>query len=398
MHNTKDKQLDKHILNTLETKECSLENDLLNIDSKLEEIKNMIYANNKSVIGVTAQYGGGKTFFAKCLQDKLDQGGIVTTKYIDLWKNDYKDPFITLASEMLEIIKDKEERNKFLSTTSNCIKSLLKKTSFGGSFFGFKVDIPLEDVKDMLLGKEKDEIKKLKEEIKKVTEKKKIVFLVDEIDRCRSEFAIEFLERIKHFFDIDNIVFILFINNAYINNLTCSYISNYGTSSSFISKFINKIIPLNFSDYEGFIKNIFHVISADFKDQGRYSVYYRSVQKIINYYNISLRDIKQIFINDYAKFIIKFERSFYADMPVSKDFIKGSIIFLIYVIKAKRIDEFHNIKNGNMTYLKNLIPELQKAGLYQDYIDDVQEYIDFEEFENSDSYTKEIKYNFRLML
>jgi predicted KAP-like P-loop ATPase len=33
-------------------------------------------------------------------------------------------------------------------------------------------------------------------------EKKPLVFIVDELDRCKPEFAIRLIERIKHFFDI----------------------------------------------------------------------------------------------------------------------------------------------------------------------------------------------------
>lgn len=36
-----------------------------------------------------------------------------------------------------------------------------------------------------------------------------LVFIIDELDRCRPDFAIRLIERIKHFFDIPKIVFVL---------------------------------------------------------------------------------------------------------------------------------------------------------------------------------------------
>ena len=38
---------------------------------------------------------------------------------------------------------------------------------------------------------------------------KKIIFFIDELDRCRPTFAIELLEVIKHLFNIDNCIFII---------------------------------------------------------------------------------------------------------------------------------------------------------------------------------------------
>ena len=39
-----------------------------------------------------------------------------------------------------------------------------------------------------------------------------LIFIIDELDRCRPTFAIELLERVKHIFDVPNMVFVLGIN------------------------------------------------------------------------------------------------------------------------------------------------------------------------------------------
>ena len=41
-----------------------------------------------------------------------------------------------------------------------------------------------------------------------------LVFIIDELDRCRPTFAIELLERVKHIFDVPNIVFVFGINRS----------------------------------------------------------------------------------------------------------------------------------------------------------------------------------------
>ena len=52
-----------------------------------------------------------------------------------------------------------------------------------------------------------------------------LVFIVDELDRCRPTFAIELLERVKHIFDIPSIVFVFGINR---DELEKSFASVYG--------------------------------------------------------------------------------------------------------------------------------------------------------------------------
>ena len=97
------------------------------------------------------------------------------------------------------------------------------------SFFKNKVGIDLgdlspEELETRLEGISKDyaqcvatreELKsaltKLGEEVKGKTHKPLLV-IVDELDRCRPTYAIELLERIKHLFCIENIVFILGID------------------------------------------------------------------------------------------------------------------------------------------------------------------------------------------
>jgi len=45
------------------------------------------------------------------------------------------------------------------------------------------------------------------------------------LDRCRPDFAIRLIERIKHFFDIKNIVFVLVMDKAQFSKVVCH---NYG--------------------------------------------------------------------------------------------------------------------------------------------------------------------------
>lgn len=65
-----------------------------------------------------------------------------------------------------------------------------------------------------------------------------IVIFLDELDRCRPDFAVRTLERIKHFFDVPKVVFVLLINRA---QLVAAIKGLYGArldAEGYLAKFI----------------------------------------------------------------------------------------------------------------------------------------------------------------
>jgi DNA-binding transcriptional regulator YhcF (GntR family) len=88
----------------------------------------------------------------------------------------------------------------------------------------------------------RDELKTVVEQLTATnTDQKqtKLVFFIDELDRCRPTFAIELLERVKHIFDVPNIIFILSIDKQ---QLEASVKAVYGAESKaaeYLRRFIN---------------------------------------------------------------------------------------------------------------------------------------------------------------
>lgn len=84
----------------------------------------------------------------------------------------------------------------------------------------------------------------MKKILKKICENKKIIIMVDELDRCKPTFAIELLEVIKHLFDVENMVFIFALD---IKQLSYSVQSVYGTgidSTGYLCRFFDYISKL----------------------------------------------------------------------------------------------------------------------------------------------------------
>lgn len=87
--------------------------------------------------------------------------------------------------------------------------------------------------------KEKQSLQYFKEALAKITSKldKPLVFIVDELDRCKPEFAIRLIERIKHFW-YPKVVFILAINKTQLEESINNFYG-FSNTANYLEKFID---------------------------------------------------------------------------------------------------------------------------------------------------------------
>jgi hypothetical protein len=68
---------------------------------------------------------------------------------------------------------------------------------------------------------------------------KPLLFFIDELDRCRPTFAIELLERVKHLFDIENMVFVLSIDKKQLEAITAAVYGERIDATEYLRRFID---------------------------------------------------------------------------------------------------------------------------------------------------------------
>tara|TARA_R110002096_G_scaffold17921_9_gene61707 strand:+ start:115 stop:1590 length:1476 start_codon:yes stop_codon:yes gene_type:complete len=192
------------------------------------------------VLNLNAEWGAGKSYFlANLARQLLEQRHLVVK--IDAWKDDHaSDAFLPLLAAVKELFKD-ERVKEFSNPEFEKIRD--KVLRIGGRLaFGFaRIGVPLllgaggavgmaaaevvRDVASQELGAESlSDFERQQAEIDKFCEALKelaaqietsadiaapIFFLVDELDRCRPSFAVQFLERIKHLFAVPKIIFVV---------------------------------------------------------------------------------------------------------------------------------------------------------------------------------------------
>ncbi len=123
-----------------------------------------------------------------------------------------------------------------------------------------------------------------------------IYILIDKLDRCRPNHAISLIERIKHLFFVENIVFII---AKYTSQLKHAVSVVYGldfNGTKYIQRFFDRIYRFDNPDTESFLNKLFHTfqvdaekLSAPVDDPKRY------FSDIMTSCHVTLRDIERNF-------------------------------------------------------------------------------------------------------
>lgn len=241
---------------------------LLQIVNKIKHFsfeKTNEYDNVENVLLVQGGYGTGKTFFAKKLNDCLLGEG-VDSVYFSAWEKDYvNQPFVVISRVILkEIFKNKnivKNAEKFISDKFKKIMNYIISKDFniklGTGPLEVDTNISLQEIINAIKD-QKDPIAEFKDDLSTLINKlknKKLVLIVDELDRCRPDYAMKVLEIIKHFFDIDGLIVIVLSNIKALNNSVKSLYNfeNNNNEESYLTKFFVDKVILNPINYEKFI-------------------------------------------------------------------------------------------------------------------------------------------------
>lgn len=228
---------------------------LLQIVNKIKDFsfeKTNEYDNVENVLLVQGGYGTGKTFFAKKLNDYLLGEGIDSV-YFSAWENDYvNDVFANIS---INFYKYFAEKNKINTNVKEILNNAYDFVKIIGDL---TTNSNLSKLLEFFEKDQKDPIADFKEELAKLIselENKKLVLIVDELDRCRPDYAMKVLEIIKHFFDIDGLIVIILSNIKALNNSVKSLYNfeNNNNEESYLTKFFVDKVILNPINYEKFI-------------------------------------------------------------------------------------------------------------------------------------------------
>lgn len=223
------------------------------------------------VLAVDSPWGSGKTVFVKQLSilnketisaPRIDNNVLLqykdkyATYYFNAWENDYiEDPLQALILNMIDTIDTSGLNANGLKKAYKAINAagFIKKVTLDG------ID-PSKMTKNDII-KEASLVAKRKQYIQDLVDKyvtkkeKRLLFIVDELDRCRPSFAVNLLEAIKHYFSSSNIVFVVATNNAQLAHTVCKYYGSSFDGAAYLDRFFDYSISLQRPNVDQYITN-----------------------------------------------------------------------------------------------------------------------------------------------
>ncbi|MDU6115922.1 MAG: P-loop NTPase fold protein [Paeniclostridium sordellii] len=299
----------------------SFSEDVFNRKYIAENLTKIIESKSKPmVISLDSEWGTGKTTFVTMWKELLDNDSNYNSKfntlYFNAWEHDYiKDPLLAIFSEIESQVKEEDSKlKKHLDNVKNKAKPYAKiaattslKVVTAGMLNLDNVNLGNYNESQLIelagkLGdiaiKEISASKKLRAELKKEMAKyqessnKKIVFFIDELDRCRPNFAIELLEVIKHLFDINNFVFVISIDKEQLSHSVSTIYGQNMDTVGYLRRFFDLDYKLPKIDIEKFIDDKNSITFENYYNVGFLEAFIKEVL-ILN--RFSLRDIEKTY-------------------------------------------------------------------------------------------------------
>ena len=253
--------------------------DLLDFAAYGVTFTNLIKSiDDTKVISIEAGFGHGKTFFRKAWAAHLRQAGEVVVE-IDAQQSDHSgEPIITFLGALLEAMPEKErskvatlavKAGKFAGATARVVtRAVLRQGAeevietvadwASGQVAGNEtLDGAIKELEEgmsKLAGqmiasqlaaehaRQKElpkQIEDLRDALTEGSAAKRVVILIDELDRCHPDYAISLLEAMKLVFGKPGFVFCLMVNADYLESIAHHRFGTRDAGEKYLEKFVD---------------------------------------------------------------------------------------------------------------------------------------------------------------
>lgn len=355
-------------------------NDLFSRKELGDSLLSLFKATQESVVlCLDAPWGDGKTTFARMWLAELKRQGL-NCIYFNAYAHDYADePFIAFCGEILSLAEKSFADDAAIQALKKDFKSKAKK--IGAKLLGTSarigakaltlgilkdsdidaIDSLRTDIADAASSKLSSFMDKVLEDYvsskqtlddfrsklsalgKAVRDKQgfPLLIVVDELDRCRPDFALSLIEQIKHLFAAQDVSFILLANTAQLQNYAKALYGAEVDAANYLRKFFTLTVNLpcdrisgNQNDYWKYSRRL----SEHYEIKGQYDL--ALLTALFRHYGVSLREMENCF---------SILAIYYAQLPKNRITCPLTIP-LLAVLRLKEPDIFGRLARKQMTY------------------------------------------------
>lgn len=362
-------------------------NDSLNRQDSAEALTEFVLSANESlVICIDAPWGQGKTTFLRMWAQSL-KNKKVPTIYFSAWENDFSDDALVsligeIGSSLAEISKtgDESKAKEYFEKAKTVGVALLKKSLPVAAKIATAGALDLDKVTEQALAALAESL--AKEQIDRYENSKKsiqhfrdalhafalritdeedpkpLVFIIDELDRCRPSYSIEILEKAKHFFNAQNMVFVLGADKGQLGSSIRSIYGEGLNVNGYLRRFIDFDYLLPTPEKGKFVKVLFvkHAFKDYFAQKQTRDAHYEHEQalamfaELFGLYDLTLRE--QEHCCSLLSLAIKTTPNDYKLYPL--------LLCFLIVLKVKMPDRYINFIAGSASAV-DLLNEIRST-------------------------------------
>ncbi|WP_221032725.1 KAP family P-loop NTPase fold protein [Actomonas aquatica] len=291
-----------------------------------------------TVIFVNGPWGSGKSTFLKMWQSKLSNENLPCLAFDAFAADSHEDPFLSFTGEIYGLLKGLEDSRtgiepvtrKFREAAVDVLKAAAPVAAkvalkwatagvVGNNELGQMAEAAsgtgdnLAEAAESVIRRKIEEYSASKSttaHFKETLESAAslirdehdfpLTIVVDELDRCRPDFALGLLERIKHLFDVSGVVFVLFVNQRQIESYIGSVYGETVDAPSYLQKFGDLFVDIpaesNAAIHSGGLPEFFGKLLRDFNypSDGSFSAVASQLAVFGDHFGLTLREAEHV--------------------------------------------------------------------------------------------------------
>lgn len=280
--------------------ENPFEHDKLGRQSAVETVSNILKNSvDPVVMSVNAPWGHGKSTFLRMLTASLEQQEFRVISF-NAWESDYiEDPFVALLGDTeSQLKKIAGEASGPVRTKIEAFKNLGARIMRASIPVAVKIAtaglLSADELTELALaeaaesyakervkhyGEAKESIVAFRERLSEIASSVygkdstlPLVFIIDELDRCRPTHAVRLLEIVKHFFSIDRVAFVVAMDSEQLGHSVRTLYGQGMDVDGYLKRFFDLELNLPSGQADAFLEAQFARFGLDgfFADrQGR---------------------------------------------------------------------------------------------------------------------------------
>ena len=355
-------------------------NDWLERKGFADQLTNIVENNKQGevVIGLSGQWGEGKTTFVKMWQKHMENKDIASI-YFDAFEYDYiEDVFLSLAIEIYNYaeVNGLTAQEDYLNKSKNTyhlLQAMIAKTS------PINIDSSLQEklvdnenqpfdiakiIKDNLnfsldnafeqALKKKEVFRDFKKSLSQLATQASnqdipFIIIIDELDRCKPSFAVEILEKIKHLFLVEGVVFVLSMHHEQLEESIKKVYGQNIDAHTYLQKFIDYPTRLpkadlsNNSNRRKYFYNQVDFIGLPTRPSSSMNSSYELFLLLSIRYDLSYRQLNKA-LQNYKYLLASLDTNFDNLYP------KMFLMVFISILKVKNGHLISKIRNNTATY------------------------------------------------